>query len=259
MPPAGAPRPDPATYEPVATFLETELDRAAAARPHPGTLPLLHRLSRTDTRTRSAICSRSRRCPAKSSIAAAAARQRQQRVRQHRGSAVRLAERHGALSRRGQEDQPPRGRRSGDAADGQHPPAGSGAWQEARVDELPIGTRGGLAVRSYFPMDGDYTVKLDVAPRVRPRARDPDRNHRGRRTDAAGERRRSRRRAREPPDGRAAAGAGRGAPPAPGVPLPVKAGPRLVGVTFVERNQARTKTRCGRGCAAGARSRRSPT
>src|SRR3977135_4024887 len=32
MPPAGAPRPDPATYDSVATFLETELDRAAAER-----------------------------------------------------------------------------------------------------------------------------------------------------------------------------------------------------------------------------------
>ena len=31
MPPVHAPRPDPATYESVATFLETELDRAAAA------------------------------------------------------------------------------------------------------------------------------------------------------------------------------------------------------------------------------------
>ena len=40
-------------------------------------------------------------------------------------------------------------------------------WQDARVDELPIGTRGGLAVRSYFPMDGDYIVKLDVAGAAR--------------------------------------------------------------------------------------------
>src|SRR5688572_31824475 len=39
MPPAGAPRPDPATYDAVATFLESELDRAAVARPRLGTLP----------------------------------------------------------------------------------------------------------------------------------------------------------------------------------------------------------------------------
>src|SRR5229473_1075522 len=42
MPPAGSPRPDAATYDSTATFLETELDRAAAAKPNPGTLPLLH-------------------------------------------------------------------------------------------------------------------------------------------------------------------------------------------------------------------------
>src|SRR5688572_20510677 len=48
MPPVNAPRPDQATYESVATFLETELDRAAAAKPNPGKVPLLHRLSRTE-------------------------------------------------------------------------------------------------------------------------------------------------------------------------------------------------------------------
>ena len=48
MPPAGVPRPDQATYDSVASFLETELDRAAAAKPNPGKLPLLHRLSRTE-------------------------------------------------------------------------------------------------------------------------------------------------------------------------------------------------------------------
>src|SRR5262249_1958507 len=48
MPPTGAPRPDQATYDSTAAYLETELDRAAAAKPNPGKLPLLHRLSRTE-------------------------------------------------------------------------------------------------------------------------------------------------------------------------------------------------------------------
>jgi mono/diheme cytochrome c family protein len=48
MPPIGAPRPDQATYDSVASFLESELDRAAAARPRLGKLPLGHRLSRTE-------------------------------------------------------------------------------------------------------------------------------------------------------------------------------------------------------------------
>ena len=35
--------------------------------------------------------------------------------------------------------------------------------QDERVDELPFGTRGGLAVRSDFPVDGTYTVKVELA------------------------------------------------------------------------------------------------
>jgi hypothetical protein len=48
MPPPNMPRPDNATYDAVATWLETELDRAAAARPNPGRPAGLHRLNRTE-------------------------------------------------------------------------------------------------------------------------------------------------------------------------------------------------------------------
>ena len=48
MPPANMPRPDNATYDTVATWLETELDRAAAARVNPGRPASLHRLNRTE-------------------------------------------------------------------------------------------------------------------------------------------------------------------------------------------------------------------
>ena len=47
MPPAGRPRPDRATYEAVATVLETALDRAAADNPNPGRTAT-HRLNRTE-------------------------------------------------------------------------------------------------------------------------------------------------------------------------------------------------------------------
>ena len=50
MPPVGNPRPDDATYAQFRTYLETELDRAAAAKPNPGELPNLHRLTRTEYR-----------------------------------------------------------------------------------------------------------------------------------------------------------------------------------------------------------------
>jgi mono/diheme cytochrome c family protein len=47
MPPQGMPRPDEATYDAVASYLETELDRAAAAKPNPGR-PLIRRLNRSE-------------------------------------------------------------------------------------------------------------------------------------------------------------------------------------------------------------------
>jgi mono/diheme cytochrome c family protein len=48
MPPTNMPRPDGATYAAVATWLEGELDRAALARPNPGRPADLHRLNRTE-------------------------------------------------------------------------------------------------------------------------------------------------------------------------------------------------------------------
>ena len=47
MPPAGAPRPDAAGYDSFAAYLETALDRAAAAKPNPGR-PAIHRLNRAE-------------------------------------------------------------------------------------------------------------------------------------------------------------------------------------------------------------------
>jgi hypothetical protein len=47
MPPVGAPRPDAAAYNSLATYLETAIDRAAAAHPNPGR-PDIHRLNRAE-------------------------------------------------------------------------------------------------------------------------------------------------------------------------------------------------------------------
>ena len=47
MPPAGLPRPDQPTLDALANYLETEIDRAAAAAPNPGR-PTVHRLNRVE-------------------------------------------------------------------------------------------------------------------------------------------------------------------------------------------------------------------
>ena len=47
MPPAGMPRPEPSALETLASSLEVELDKAAAAKPNSGRVPI-HRLNRTE-------------------------------------------------------------------------------------------------------------------------------------------------------------------------------------------------------------------
>ena len=48
MPPVGKPRPNDATYSAVIAYLETSLDRAAAAQPNPGRTATIRRLTRTE-------------------------------------------------------------------------------------------------------------------------------------------------------------------------------------------------------------------
>ncbi len=48
MPPPGLPRPDAATYHAVAVSLENEIDRAWAANPNPGRISAVHRLNRAE-------------------------------------------------------------------------------------------------------------------------------------------------------------------------------------------------------------------
>jgi mono/diheme cytochrome c family protein len=48
MPPPGRPRPDASTYRAVAAALENEIDRAWATRPDPGRIGAVHRLNRTE-------------------------------------------------------------------------------------------------------------------------------------------------------------------------------------------------------------------
>ena len=47
MPPTRAPRPDAATYDSFAAYLETAIDRAAVVKPNPGR-PVIHRLNRAE-------------------------------------------------------------------------------------------------------------------------------------------------------------------------------------------------------------------
>jgi hypothetical protein len=95
--------------------------------------------------------------------------------------------------------------------------------QDRAADGLPLGTRGGLAVDGYFPLDGEYVFRVTLE-------RPPRERHE---LEVA-------------IDGVRVGAAMTGVPPAAGVAppreiefrVPVDAGPRRVGVTFVERTAA---------------------
>jgi mono/diheme cytochrome c family protein len=233
MPPAGAPRPDKATYESTAAFLESELDRAALAHPQLGKLPLVHRLSRTEYQNAVRDLLSIDALPNEVRIDLLlppdnissgfdniadllfVSPSNMERYLDAARKMARLA--------------------VGDPAmpvmvnihklEPEHP-------QDERVDDLPFGTRGGLAVRSEFPVDGRYLVKVELAGAAR------ERHELEVTVDGAlaalraiGE---------EPPAGGRGRGRGGAAAAAPlEFPLNVKAGPKVIGVSFVQHTEAR--------------------
>src|SRR5262245_3402822 len=168
MPPAGSPRPDKTTYDAVATFLESELDRAAAAKPNPGALPLLHRLSRTEYQNAIRDLLALEALPKEMDISlllpADNVTSGFDRIADLLFVSPATMERYLNAARKISRPA---------AGDPEMPvmvnihrlhPEQS---QEERVDELPFGTRGGLAIQGYFPVDGEYSVKIDVAGAAR--------------------------------------------------------------------------------------------
>ncbi|HVQ15353.1 MAG TPA: DUF1592 domain-containing protein [Vicinamibacterales bacterium] len=282
MPPPGAPRPDAASYDRVATFLETELDRAEAASPHLGKLPLTHRLSRTEYQN------------AVRDLLALESLPREVRIEYllppdnissgfdniadllfiSPGNLERYLDAARKISRLAIGDPAMPVMVNIHRLDPEHP-------QDERVDELPFGTRGGIAVRSEFPVDGTYIVRVDVgaaqghdleilvdgertvlrslggggrgapavdAPPGQPDPSDPDP------TPPSVDRPAVTGRGAGPVDAAAPVGAtgsagagggragGRGRNAAIGpleFPLTLKAGPKLIGVAFVQRTEAR--------------------
>ena len=85
-------------------------------------------------------------------------------VRQHRRRAVGVAGAARALHAGGGEDQPAGARRS-DAPAGDDRPTRvrrTCCRTIATSEDLPFGSRGGLAVRHHFPLDGEYAIKVSA-------------------------------------------------------------------------------------------------
>ncbi len=247
MPPAGAPRPDQAAYDASATYVEHTIDQAASGKLTPGTLPLLHRLSRTEYQNAVRDLLAIEHLPQELDYSLLLP---SDNISSGFDNIADLL----FVSPTAMERYLDAARKLSRLAvgDPSMPPLVNihrldpERWQDSRVDELPVGTRGGLAARSYFPLDGEYTFKVDVAGAARDAHQieitvDHERMQlaavggaaRGGRAGGAGG-------AAGAGRGGRAAGAGRGAATDPiEFRIPVKAGPRLVGVTFLEHNQAR--------------------
>ena len=227
MPPAGAPRPDKAVSDSVLAFLEAELDRAAAAKPNAGTVPLFHRLSRTEyqnaIRDLLAIAAMPKEMDYSLLLPADNISSGFDNIADLLFVSPSTMERYLDAARKisrlavGDPEMPPMVN-----IYKLHPEQ----LQSARVEDLPFGTRGGLAIRSYFPVDGRYEISVDLAGNARDAELEitVDGERMELTTLGLG--------------ARGAGGRGRGAARPAEFRIPIKAGERLVGVTFVERSRA---------------------
>lgn len=234
MPPAGAPRPDPATVESVASYLENELDKAAAANPNPGKLPLLHRLSRTEYQNAIRDLLALDALPKEMDYSLLLPPDNSSSGFDNIADLLFISPT--AMERYLDAAQKISSLAVGDPATpvmvNRYPISGDQP-QDARVDELPFGTRGGLAVRSDFPLDGEYAVKVEFAGV----AREPEQLE----ISVDGERiQLVIVAAPAPPAGRVGSRRPYQAALKPReFRIPVKAGPRLMGVTFLNQNAMR--------------------
>jgi hypothetical protein len=166
MPPVGLPRPDGTTYDAVAGWLESELDRAAAAHVNPGRPAELHRLNRAEyaNAVRDLI---GIEVPAEELLPADeqafgfdnnadALLMQPALLDRYLSAAAKIARlaigdptipaefvRYGALK--------------GDSNEQTY------LDQTDRLGEdFPLGSRGGIAAQHYFPLDGEYVIKLHL-------------------------------------------------------------------------------------------------
>ena len=156
MPPAGAPRPDAASLDAVATYFESAIDRAAVAHPTPGRTEPLHRLNRIEyknavhdllglTIDAAALIPADDQSYGFDNIAGVL-KMSPTLLERYMGAAREISR----------------------LAVGASPTAPtaetfrlrSDLSQYEHVDGLPFGTRGGAAVSYNFPRDGEYVIKI---------------------------------------------------------------------------------------------------
>jgi mono/diheme cytochrome c family protein len=158
MPPAGRPRPDQASYDHMASWLEAELDRAAMERPNPGRTDTFHRLNRAEYRN--AIRDLLALDVDVTSMLpdddtgygfdnnAGVLKVNEAVMEQYLSAARKVS-------------------REAMGSPVLVPSVQTFAvkeWerQDLGREDLPFGTRGGIRVHDYFPQDAEYTIKVDL-------------------------------------------------------------------------------------------------
>jgi len=225
MPPAGMPRPDVATYHSTASTLEAELDQAAAANPNPGKLPLFHRLTHTEYQNAIRDLLALDHPPQEMDFSLLLPPDNSSSGFDNIADLLfvspsimeRYLDTADKISRLAVGDPKIPVMINIHRVPAEQP-------QDARVDELSFGTRGGLAIHSDFPVDGDYVIKVELVSAA----------HLSEQLEIT-------------VDGERVllstvpAFRGRGGLKPMEFRVPVKAGPRLVGVTFLQRSEARNE------------------
>jgi hypothetical protein len=156
MPPAGIPRPDPATYDAFARYLETALDKHASARPHPGR-PAIRRMNRTEytnaVRDLLAVeINDDTILPADDTMFGF------DNIGEVLTLSPLLAEQYISAARKvrrqalGEPEMQP--------VFDIYSVSGYLMQTEWMGDAMPFGSRGGISVNHHFPMDGEYVVQV---------------------------------------------------------------------------------------------------
>ena len=159
MPPGGQPRPDEATYDSVATWLEGEIDRAWVANPNPGTSSAVHRLNVAEynnaVRDLFALDDIDVRSLLPGDETADGSFDNFADVLTLSPGHV---ERYISVARtvtRLAVGLPP----AGPVVETFEVPKHI-VQDDRRSEDLPFGSRGGLAIRHHFPVDGEYLIKV---------------------------------------------------------------------------------------------------
>jgi hypothetical protein len=155
MPPQGVPRPDGGTVNALASFLETSLDRAAAAKPNPGHASM-HRLNRSE------YANAIRDLLALDVDATALLPPDDEssgfdNIADVLRMSPSLMERYLSASWNISRETVGNMNIAPETATYRVRPDLS---QDQHIEGLPLGTRGGILVHHYFPLDAEYVIKL---------------------------------------------------------------------------------------------------